>query len=102
MLHKETAMHATVRRYEGVTDPAEAARRVSESFVPLIEQMPGLVAYHFVDAGGGLMISTTVFEDREGAEESNRRAASWAQENLRDLFPQPPQISVGEVVASKR
>ena len=29
-------MYAAVRRYEGVTDPAEAGRLVDESFVPLL------------------------------------------------------------------
>jgi hypothetical protein len=44
-------MHATVRRYEGVTDPSEAGRRVNEGFVPLISQIPGFVALYLVDAG---------------------------------------------------
>jgi hypothetical protein len=44
-------MYATVRRYEGVTSPSEAARRVRESFVPIISKIPGFVAYYWVDAG---------------------------------------------------
>ena len=94
-------MFATVRRYEGVTNPSEAARRVSEGFVPLISQIPGFVAYYWVDAGGGVMISTSVFQDQSGAEESNRRAAGWVQENLAPLLPNSPQITAGEVVAHK-
>ena len=31
-------MWAAVRRYEGITDPAEAGLRVDESFIPLLEQ----------------------------------------------------------------
>ena len=38
-------MYAAVRRYEEVTDPAEAARVVKEGFVPLMRQVPGFVAY---------------------------------------------------------
>jgi hypothetical protein len=60
-------MYAAVRRYEGVTDPAEAGRRVNEGFVPLMRQVPGFVAYYCVDAGDGVMVSTSVFEDRAGA-----------------------------------
>ena len=70
-------MYATVRRYEGVTDRSEVARLVNEGFVPLISQIPGFVAYFWVDAGGGVMISTSVFQDQAGAEESNRRAADY-------------------------
>ena len=94
-------MYATVRRYEGVTDPSEAGRRVNEGFVPLISQVPGFVAYYWVDAGGGVMISTSVFQDQSGAEESNKRAADYVRENLASLLPMSPQITAGEVVAYK-
>ena len=49
-------MYATVRRYEDVTDPSEAGRQVNEDFVPLLSQIPGFIAYYWVDAGGGVMI----------------------------------------------
>jgi quinol monooxygenase YgiN len=93
-------MYAAVRRYEGVTDPAEAGRQVSEGFVPLIRQVPGFVAYYWIDAGNGVMVSTSVFEDQAGAEESIKRAADFVRENLAPLLPNPPQITAGEVVAS--
>ena len=94
-------MYATVRRYEGVTNPSEAAQRVNEGFVPLISQIPGFVAYYWVDAGSGVMISTSVFQDQASAEESNRRAADYVLQNLVSVLPRPPQITAGEVVAYK-
>ena len=93
-------MYAAIRRYEGVTDPAEAGHRVSEGFVPLIRQIPGLLAYYWVDAGDGVMISTTVFESEEGAEESIEKAAAFVRDNLASLLPNPPQVMSGQVVAS--
>jgi len=92
-------MYATTRRYEGVTDPAEAGRRVNESWVPLISKMPGFVTYFWTDAGGGVMVSTSVFQDKAGVDESNRMAAEWVRENIATLLPNPPQITAGEVVA---
>lgn len=92
-------MYATVRRYEGVTDPAEAGRRVSEGWVPLISKMPGFVTYFWTDAGNGVMVSTSVFQDKAGIDESNRMAAEWVRENIAPLLPNPPQITAGEVVA---
>ena len=94
-------MYAAVRRYEGVTNPSEAARRVNEGFVSLISQIPGFVAYYWVDAGGGVMISTSVFQDQASAEESNRRAADYVRQNLVSVLPNPPQVTAGEVVAYK-
>ena len=95
-------MYATVRRYEGVTDPREAGRRVKEGFTSLISQIPGFLAYYWVDAGDGVMVSTSVFENQAGAEESNRRAADYVRENMAPLLPNPPQITAGEVVATKQ
>ncbi|WP_271222548.1 hypothetical protein [Streptosporangium carneum] len=83
-----------------MTDPAEAGRRVSEGFVPLIRQVPGFVAYYWVDAGDGVMVSTSVFEDQDGAEESTRRATDFVRENLASLLPNPPQVTAGEISAS--
>jgi hypothetical protein len=95
------ALYFTVRQYEGVTDPSETGRLVDEGFIPIISEVTGFVAYYFVDAGDGVMVSTSVFEDRSGAEESNSRAADFVQENLASLLPNPPQITAGEVVAHK-
>ena len=94
-------MFASVRRYEGVTDPAEAGRRVGEGFIPLLSEIEGFVAYYWIDAGDGVMVSTSVFQDRAGAEASNERAKGWVAENLAELLPNPPQITAGEVVASR-
>ncbi|MET8421406.1 hypothetical protein ACWD7C_36845 [Streptomyces sp. NPDC005134] len=92
-------MYAVVRRYEGVTDPAEAGRQVNEGFLPLLRQVQGFVAYYWVDAGGGVMVSTSVFQDPSGAEESTDRAADFVRDRLASLLPSPPQVTAGEVVA---
>ena len=92
-------MYATVRRYEGVSDPSEAARHINEGFLPIIREVQGFVAYSFVDAGDGVMISTSVFEDQSGAEESTNRAAEYVRQNMTSILPNPPQITAGEVVA---
>ncbi|MBL1098612.1 hypothetical protein [Streptomyces coffeae] len=94
-------MYAAVRRYTGVTDPAEAGRRVNEGFVPLIRQIPGHLAYYWVDAGDGVMVSTSVFENEAGAQESVEKAADFVRDNnLTSLLPNPPEILAGQVVAS--
>lgn len=93
-------MCVAVRRYEGATDPAEAARLVDEGFVPLMRQVSGFVAYYWIDAGNGVMVSTSVFRDRAGAEESISVAADFVRDNLASLLPNPPEVMAGEVVAS--
>ena len=92
-------MYAAVRRYEGITDDAKAGRMVGESFVPLLQQIPGFIAYYWIDAGDGVMASLSVFEDREGADKSVEIAHSWVAENAPTMFPNPPRVTEGLVVA---
>jgi hypothetical protein len=93
-------MWGAVRRYEGITDPAEAGRLVDQSFVPLLEQVPGFVAYYWIDAGDGVMASLSVYENQAGADESVRVAHDWVRDNAATLIPNPPQVTEGDVVAS--
>jgi hypothetical protein len=92
-------MYATVRRYEGVSDPREVARLVNEHFLPIIREIEGFVDYYVVDGGAGVMISTSIFEDPSGEEESNWRAGEFVGQHLAPLLPNPPDITADEVVA---
>ena len=94
-------MYVTVRRYKGVTDPSEVGRQVQEGFISIISEMPGFVAYYFVDAGDGVMVSTSVFEHKDAEEQSNWRAGQFVAQHLAPLLPNPPQITAGELVAHK-
>ena len=94
-------MYVTVRRYEGVTDPKKVGQLVDEGFVPIISEIPGFVAYYLADAGDGVIVSTSVFEDSSGEEQSNWRAGQFVAEHLAPLLPNPPQITAGEAVSHK-
>ena len=93
-------MYAAVRRYEGITDDSEAGRLVGESFVPLLQQVRGFIAYYWIDAGEGVMASLSLFEDQAGADKSVEVAHAWVAENAPSLFPNPPLVTEGHVVAS--
>jgi len=82
------------------SDDAEAARLVRESFVSLLEGVPGFIAYYWIDAGKGVMASLSLFESREGADKSVEIARGWVAENAPTLFPNPPRVTEGPVVAS--
>jgi hypothetical protein len=63
--------------------------------------VPGFVAYYLVDAGDGVIVSTGVFEHKDAEEQSIFRAGELVAEHLAPLLPNPPQVTAGEVVASK-
>ena len=92
----------TVRRYEGVTDTKKAAQIVEEGFVPLISKLPGFISYYWTDAGNDVMISVSVYTNKEAEEESNRIAADFVKQHMTALLPNPPRVTAGHVVAMDR
>lgn len=92
-------MHYVTRQYKA--DPnamGEIVRRAREGFVPLISAAPGFVSYTMTDGGEDGLFTVSGFEDRAGAEESVRLAASWVKDNLATLLPDPPRITSGETL----
>jgi hypothetical protein len=90
-------MYIAARRYEGVTDSQKVRQLVDEGFVPIISEMPGFVAFYWVDAGDGVVASTSVFEHKDAEEQSNIKAREFVAEHLAPLMPNPPQLTAGEV-----
>ncbi len=93
------AMYASFRRY--VVHPGsigEIARQVDKGFLPIIRDIPGFVAYYVVDAGNGIGLSISIFEDQTGAEQSAAAARDHIKENLASLFPNPLEIMDGQVI----
>ncbi len=82
-------MYVAVRPYEGVTDSRRVAQQVREGFV----------AYYLVDAGDGVMVSTSVFERKDAEEQPNFRAGAFTAERIAPLSPNAPQVTAGGVVA---
>ena len=74
---------------------------MEEGFIPIISEMLGFVAYYWVDAGQGVVVSTSVFEHKDAEEQSNWRAGDFVAKNLASVTANPPQITAGEVVAHK-
>jgi hypothetical protein len=95
-------MYATVRRYEGIDKvrSEEVTRKVRESLLPRLRELPGFGGYYLIDAGGGVLTSVGLFESSANAHESTRLAARWVREQkLEDALPNTPKITAGPVIA---
>ena len=95
-------MHATIRRYEGVeaTRMNEVVRKVNETLVPQLRELPGFVGYYLIEADNGILSSLGVFETSEQADESTKVVAKWiTDENFTSAIPNAPKITTGKVVA---
>jgi len=88
-------MHTVIRRYEGVVDTAEVARRTMDEFAPRLRARPGFQGYWVVDSGGGVLATISAFDSEEEALDSVKAAAGWVQESIAHLIPNPPQVTAG-------
>src|SRR5438105_3472451 len=98
-------MYATVRRYEGIDKvrSEEVTRKVGDSLLPRLRELPGFGGYYLIDAGGGVLTSVGLFESSGQAHESTRLAAQWVREQkLEDALPNTPKITAGPVRETRR
>ena len=93
-------MYAVIRRYQFDQSASEEIdRKIREILVPLLKDVPGFVTYYWLNSGEGFGASLSVFESKEGAEESVRAAANFVQQELSGLTISKPEIIEGEVQA---
>jgi hypothetical protein len=92
-------MYASIRKYT-TESPAEVARLVREQFIPRISKISGFLSYYVIDSGKGVIASISIFETKEGQEESNKVAAAWVKEGLLGKLG-PVEITAGEVLAHR-
>jgi hypothetical protein len=94
-------MHATIRRYDGVNENrvAELTRKVNETLVPKLKELPGFGGYWLIDAGDGIFSSMSLFETTEQGKESTELVSTWVRdEKLNEMIPNEPKITSGEVI----
>ena len=62
----------------------------------ILQPVSGFHAYYLLKTSDGA-ISLTVCENKAGAEESNRVAATWLKDKLPTFATRAPEITTGEV-----
>ncbi|HEX5574657.1 MAG TPA: hypothetical protein VFX42_02185 [Gemmatimonadales bacterium] len=99
-------MYATIRRYSTKAAVNQQTvddfkRRIEEKYVPLIQEIRGFHTYGILSTGNKELLSISVFEDRQGAAESTRRAAEFVQKDpLKDQLSKP-EVFEGELLILK-
>jgi hypothetical protein len=96
-------MYATLRRYSTKTAATKETidglkHRIEEKFVPTIHDIRGFHTYGVLNVGNKELVSISIFEDRQGASESTRKAAEFVQKDpLRDQLSKPDVLE-GELL----
>jgi len=98
-------MYATIRRYTPKTstskDIDDLKRRIEEKFTPIVQEIRGFHTYGLVNVGNKDLVSISIFEDRNGAAESTRRAAEFVQKDpMKDQLGKP-EVLEGELLVLK-
>jgi hypothetical protein len=97
-------MHATIRRYESIDQSRkdEVLKKVDETLLPKLSELPGFNGYSLIDAGDGVMTSVSFFDTEAQADESTRVSSTWVREQkLETALPKAPRVTTGGIVASR-
>lgn len=95
------SLHATICRYDGITGPIDEVMRAGRQLAFALSQAPGFVTYALLDAGHGVLVSITVFEERADLEAADQLVGSWVAEHLAASLPHPPEVIAGEVIVQR-
>ena len=92
-------MYAAIRQAKAKTGSAEElARRIKEGAIPIISDVEGFRAYYVVYAGDDTVTAISLFNNFESAEEANRRALTWIDQNLGPLLVGEARAVAGPVI----
>ncbi len=88
-------MHVVVRKWANAAALADALQQREQEVRDLIQGVPGFVAYYATREGGSVT-TISVYQTREGTQESTRLAREWVQQNLPGAAIGAPEVTEGE------
>jgi len=96
-------MYAAIRHAKAKSGTSEElARRIKEGAIPIISDVEGFIAYYVVYAPDDTVTAISIFNNFAGAEEANRRAIAWVEQNLEPLLSGPATAVAGPVIVHTR
>jgi hypothetical protein len=96
-------MYAAIRQGKARTGMAEElARRIKEGAIPIISDVEGFMAYYVVYAPDDTVTAISIFNNFQGAEEANKRAIAWIEQNLGPLLVGQASAVAGPVIVHTR
>ena len=95
-------MFTIIRKFTLMRDSVEeVARRVQDSFVPLLRDLPGFRKYYLLDGGPDVLISIRVFDSADEALASNEIAANWIRNNVLEFTKGMPEVMAGNALVAE-
>ena len=92
-------MYAAIRQGKAKAGQAEElTRRIKEGAIPVISAVEGFMCYYVVYAPVDSVIAISFFNNYAAAEESNKRALAWIEQDLAPLLTGPATAMAGPVI----
>ena len=92
-------MYAAIPQAKARSGTAEELTpRIKEDVIPIISDVQGFRAYYVVYAPDDTVTAIGIFNNFEAAEESNRRALDWIEQNLGPLLTGPVAVAAGPAI----
>ncbi|WP_342740039.1 hypothetical protein [Bradyrhizobium sp. B117] len=93
-------MYMVIRKYTKVRSVADAARRARSGIGHIQGESQGFKSYYVLDGVEGVGVAVMIFEDRESANEANKKLLEFVQASLHDLHLGDPEIVAGEMLVN--
>ncbi len=96
-------MYVTIRKYPVCKNVKEVNRVAMAELLPVLKQVAGFRSYVIVDSGNGTITSIGMFDTKASADAANDRAREVVRKSgMAELLPNPPDITVGEVLSDAK
>ncbi len=92
-------MHAAVRRV-GIRKESmeQVIDEVDTKFLGILSELPGFVSYYMIQTKEDEVISFSIFESEEQANEANKIGMNWIKETIGSHLSGKPEPEEGKVV----
>ena len=91
-------MYAAIRQFKAKPGSADALAEKIKDAISIISDVSGFMGYYVVYAPDDTVTAISVFNTVAEAQESNRRALAWIEENLGPLAVGGASATAGPVI----
>ncbi len=91
-------MYAAIRQVKAKPGTADELAERIKGAVPIISSVPGFMGYYVIYAPDDTVTAISIFNTVAEAQESNRRALAWIEDNLGPLVIGSATATAGPVI----
>jgi hypothetical protein len=91
-------MYAAVRQYKSKPGMADLLAEKVKDLVPVISGVSGFMGYYVIYAPDDTVTAISIFNKVEEAQESNKLALAWVDENLKPYVVGEASATAGPVI----